>query len=102
VAKDEDWNFKNTSIPFSKSAVCPPEPLILEYNLTEWMNDAYKGGDATIRCTPALPSSLSSAFVRKGAVFTYKDEDTEEDVPFRDEEAGADVPGTAPSDDEEG
>jgi hypothetical protein len=33
--------------------------------------------------------------------FADPDEDEEEDIPFRDKEAGADVPGTASSDDEE-
>lgn len=33
-----------------------PEPLIMEYNLTNWMNPGYHGTDPDLRARPPLKS----------------------------------------------
>jgi putative DNA primase/helicase len=89
VLDDDDWYAATSSIPIPKNAVCPPEPLILKYNLTDWMCDDYKGGNVDVRCTPTLPSSISSAFICTGTTFEDVEEE-EDDVPFRNDTTDSD------------
>lgn len=35
-----------------------PEPLIAEYEVTEWMNKAYRGSDQGRVCMPDLPARV--------------------------------------------
>lgn len=35
-----------------------PEPLIAEYEVTEWMNKAYRGSDQSRVCMPDLPARV--------------------------------------------
>lgn len=42
-----------------------PEPLIVEYNLTNWMNLAYRGQDNNIKSIVMIRSEYRNAFVRK-------------------------------------
>lgn len=42
-----------------KNLIDDPEPLILEYNLTEWMNPDYRGNDKRQICVPALKKNYT-------------------------------------------
>ena len=45
-----------------------PEPLILEYDVTEWMNKTYRGSDNDRRCMPELNDSYRG-YVRISTAF---------------------------------
>lgn len=45
-----------------------PEPLILEYDVTEWMNKTYRGSDIDRRCMPELNDSYRG-YVRISTAF---------------------------------
>lgn len=45
-----------------------PEPLILEYDVTEWMNKTYRGSDTDRRCMPELKDSYRG-YVRISTAF---------------------------------
>lgn len=45
-----------------------PEPLILEYDVTEWMNKSYRGSDNDRRCMPELNDSYRG-YVRISTAF---------------------------------
>ena len=45
-----------------------PEPLILEYDVTEWMNKTYRGSDNDRRCMPELKDSYRG-YVRISTAF---------------------------------
>ena len=45
-----------------------PEPLILEYEVTEWMNKTYRGSDNDRRCMPELNDSYRG-YVRISTAF---------------------------------
>lgn len=45
-----------------------PEPLILEYDVTEWMNKTYRGSDNDRRCMPELIDSYRG-YVRISTAF---------------------------------
>ena len=46
----------------------PVEPLILEYDVTEWMNKSYRGSDNDRRCMPELKDSYRG-YVRISTAF---------------------------------
>lgn len=55
-----------------------PEPLILDYNLTDWMNQTYTGHEPDKRCQPTLKESYRG-LRRIGAVSAaYDDDDTDD------------------------
>lgn len=43
----------------TRSGMSAPEPLILQYNLKDWMNKKYKGDDEQLLCTTTAPSSYT-------------------------------------------
>lgn len=55
IQKNPDWmcNDKSTPIPTKDLMDCP-EPLIVKYGLTDWMNPNYRGPDQKQICRPAL------------------------------------------------
>lgn len=48
-----------------------PEPLILDYHLSDWMNPGYNGTDRTKKCTP-IPKDRYSGLIRVSAQNTQK------------------------------
>lgn len=55
IQKNPDWECKNKKSPIpTKNLMDGPEPLILKYGLTEWMNPNYRGTDPHNICMPAL------------------------------------------------
>ena len=55
VNTDSDWNVRDKAIRVGQM-MCNAEPLIAEYNLTEWMNPGYHGTDVNKQCMPDLKS----------------------------------------------
>ena len=55
IQKNPDWMCESKDIPVhTKDRMDGPEPLILKYGLTDWMNPNYKGPDPHNTCLPAL------------------------------------------------
>lgn len=63
LATSPDWEHKGSVDVRPKQMMAAPEPLIVEYGLTEWMNDSYSGSDPLKR---AVVSSLKPNY--KGLV----------------------------------
>lgn len=56
------------------------EPLICEFNLTEWMNPNYGGSDASKRCVPELKESYYGfEYIGAGGVAGNDDDDENKD-----------------------
>jgi putative DNA primase/helicase len=49
LAASHSWDHKGSVDVRPKGAMSVPEPLIAEYNLTDWMNNSYTGTDALKR-----------------------------------------------------
>ncbi len=61
IANDTDWICKGrkNQIPVKKNSMEGPEPLIGQYNLTNWMNPSFRGANKAILYTPELKSKYS-------------------------------------------
>lgn len=84
IAERDDWKATGSSVPTQGYSFCS-EPLIIRYNLTKWMNDAYRGTDAAMICTPSMDtikSSVSGIIRTTSGVAVEEDEDK----PFSDKE----------------
>ena len=56
LKSDATWTIENHYVPVDKNNMPLPEPLILEFNLKNWMNNDYDGDNPDIICSPALKS----------------------------------------------
>ena len=56
-----------------------PEPLILEYNVTPWMNKSYTGNDPDKKCKPDLAESYRGLEFIGVRVAKSNDEEDKED-----------------------
>lgn len=84
IAERDDWKATGSSVP-TQGYSFGSEPLIIRYNLTKWMNDAYRGTDAATICTPSMDtikSSVSGIIRTTSGVAVEEDEDK----PFSDKE----------------
>lgn len=55
VSGNSEWVCKNKKTPVpTKDLMDCPEPLIVKYSLTDWMNPNYRGPDQKQICRPAL------------------------------------------------
>ena len=84
IAERGDWKATGSSVP-TQGYSFGSEPLIIRYNLTKWMNDAYRGTDAAMICTPSMDtikSSVSGIIRTTSGVAVEEDEDK----PFSDKE----------------
>lgn len=84
IAERDDWKATGSSVP-TQGYSFGSEPLIIRYNLTKWMNDAYRGTDAAMICTPSMDmikSSVSGIIRAMNVVAVEEDEDK----PFSDKE----------------
>lgn len=84
IAECDDWKATGSSVP-TQGYSFGSEPLIIRYNLTKWMNDAYRGTDAAMICTPSMDmikSSVSGIIRAMNVVAVEEDEDK----PFSDKE----------------
>ncbi len=84
IAEHDDWKATGSSVP-TQGYSFGSEPLIIRYNLTKWMNDAYRGTDAAMICTPSMDtikSSVSGIIRTTSGVAVEEDEDK----PFSDKE----------------
>ena len=84
IAEHDDWKATGSSVP-TQGYSFGSEPLIIRYNLTKWMNDAYRGTDAAMICTPSMDtikSSVSGIIRTTSGVAVEEDED----IPFSDKE----------------
>lgn len=84
IAERDDWKATGSSVP-TQGYSFGSEPLIIRYNLTKWMNDAYRGTDAAMICTPSMDmikSSVSGIIRTTSGVAVEEDED----IPFSDKE----------------
>lgn len=84
IAERDDWKATGSSVP-TQGYSFGSEPLIIRYNLTKWMNDAYRGTDAAMICTPSMDtikSSVSGIIRTTSGVAVEEDEDK----PFSDKE----------------
>ena len=54
IRQDNDWRCddKNKQIRVGKNKMNCPEPLIIKYNLKDWMNPTYKGSNENLLATP--------------------------------------------------
>ena len=84
LAERDDWKATGSSVP-TQGYSFGSEPLIIRYNLTKWMNDAYRGTDAAMICTPSMDTIKSSV---SGIIRTTNVVAVEEDEkkPFSDKE----------------
>lgn len=58
VATDENWYCTNKLAKIRPAnRMDKPEPLIMQYNLTDWMNPTYTGPDIQKRCMPSLAAN---------------------------------------------
>lgn len=66
VLSDEkpEWVYSENRITVKGRITCP-EPLIIKYNLTDWMNSNYKGSDRDLIATPDLSEGRYRGFLRK-------------------------------------
>lgn len=84
IAERDDWKATGSSVP-TQGYSFGSEPLIIRYNLIKWMNDAYRGTDAAMICTPSMDtikSSVSGIIRTTSGVAVEEDEDK----PFSDKE----------------
>lgn len=51
---DNKWSIKNHFLSVDNNNMPLPEPLILEFNLKNWMNTDYHGENPDIICSPSL------------------------------------------------
>lgn len=58
---DDMWfcDDKSKQVTVTKDNMCKPEPLILEYQLGDWMNKTHKGNNIDQIC---MPGNLSAAY----------------------------------------
>lgn len=84
LAERDDWKATGSSVP-TQGYSFGSEPLIIRYNLTKWMNDAYRGTDAAMICTPSMDTIKSSVsgIIRTTNVVAVEED---EDKPFSDKE----------------
>lgn len=84
LAERDDWKATGSSVP-TQGYSFGSEPLIIRYNLTKWMNDAYRGTDAAMICTPSMDTIKSSVsgIIRTTNVMAVEED---EDKPFSDKE----------------
>ena len=84
IAERGDWKATGSSVP-TQGYSFGSEPLIIRYNLTKWMNDAYRGTDAAMICTPSMDTIKSSVsgIIRTTNVVAVEED---EDKPFSDKE----------------
>ena len=84
IAEHDDWKATGSSVP-TQGYSFGSEPLIIRYNLTKWMNDAYRGTDAAMICTPSMDTIKSSVsgIIRATNVVAVEED---EDKPFSDKE----------------
>lgn len=53
-----DWSCPDKTVKIrSRNRMTMPEPLIIQYDLTDWMNPVYVGADTNKRCMPLLQDS---------------------------------------------
>ena len=50
-----EWSYTDNPVFVPDEMRAQPEPLIAEYEVTEWMNKAYRGSDQGRVCMPDLP-----------------------------------------------
>lgn len=84
IVERDDWKTTGSSVP-TQGYSFGSEPLIIRYNLTKWMNDAYRGTDAAMICTPSMDTIKSpvSGIIRTTNVVAVEED---EDKPFSDKE----------------
>lgn len=84
IAERDVWKATGSSVP-TQGYSFGSEPLIIRYNLTKWMNDAYRGTDAAMICTPSMDTIKSSVsgIIRTTNVVAVEED---EDKPFSDKE----------------
>lgn len=64
LTDDAIWKIPDGYITASSDNMTLPEPLILKYNLKNWMNKDYKGDDPILICSPKLKTRYKG-IVRK-------------------------------------
>lgn len=58
IQNDPVWTCRDKKVQVGASnRMCVAEPLIVQYNLTDWMNPLYQGQDRSQLCTPSLSAS---------------------------------------------
>lgn len=65
VEKSDEWRATGRTPVHTGHRMDDYEPLIQEYNLTTWMNPAYKGNDPTVKCRPLTLAENYRGVVRK-------------------------------------
>lgn len=63
LANSTTWKFTDCKRP--GTSMINPEPLIAEYDLTDWMNPSYRGPDIYGKCVPHPQKTNYRGFVRK-------------------------------------
>lgn len=53
-----EWSYTDNPVFVPDEMRAQPEPLIAEYEVTEWMNKAYRGSDQGRVCMPDLPARV--------------------------------------------
>lgn len=52
------WSYTDNPVFVPDEMRAQPEPLIAEYEVSEWMNKAYRGSDQGRVCMPDLPARV--------------------------------------------
>lgn len=63
IANDPNWIYTDKLVR-TKNMLDKPEMLIEEYNLTDWQNKTYTGGDRTLKCTTTPNSTYHRCILR--------------------------------------
>ncbi|WP_434317507.1 DNA primase family protein [Leifsonia sp. P73] len=65
LAGSEEWEHKGSVAVRPKLMMSQPEPLIVEYNLTDWMNSTYSGTDPNKKTLPYPLKTNYKGLVRR-------------------------------------
>ena len=65
VMEDNDWQYTGSNqVRVTKAMEDTPEPLIAAYNLEDWKNPNYTGGDVSRICMPAVKEKYTGLISR--------------------------------------
>jgi len=71
IADSTEWEDRRRSTVRTGNKMDAPEPLIMEYDLKDWMNPGYNGHDIDKRCIPLI-KEVCRGWLRKGWKNNYK------------------------------
>ncbi len=62
LKNDEKWTVGDRYLNVDEKNMPMPEPLIVQYNLKNWMNNDYKGDDLAVICSPVVQTKYKGIY----------------------------------------